>query len=126
MPLQFSPPPPLPLNYLHSAFNYPIHRHQTSFTPVQTADSSFKKSEIHPPVKQDCTNDEDIDIEQHKPIPTPNSEVFSRAKRQSNDPARQIRYYQDRIDFHGDILMKPQAAKSKILFIKDFLLNSLI
>jgi len=30
-----------------------------------------------------------------------------------NDKTRQIRYFQDRIDFHGEILMKPQAAKSR-------------
>lgn len=31
----------------------------------------------------------------------------------ANDSTRQIRYYHDRIDFRGDILMKPPAAKSK-------------
>ena len=31
----------------------------------------------------------------------------------NSDNTRQIRYYHDRIDFRGDILMKPPAAKSK-------------
>lgn len=33
----------------------------------------------------------------------------------SNDTTRQIRYYHDRIDFRGDILYKPPAAKSKTM-----------
>lgn len=38
----------------------------------------------------------------------------------ANDNTRQIRYYHDRIDFRGDILMKPPAAKS-IIFLFEFL-----
>ncbi len=30
-----------------------------------------------------------------------------------NDHSRQIRYYHDRVDFHGEILMKPPAATSE-------------
>jgi hypothetical protein len=33
--------------------------------------------------------------------------------RNGNDTTRQIRYYHDRIDFHGEILMKPPAGKSR-------------
>ncbi|CAF2827266.1 unnamed protein product [Rotaria sp. Silwood2] len=48
------------------------------------------------------------------------SGLFSKIKQQSNDvtgtndndTSRKIRYYNDRVDFHGDILMKPQAAKN--------------
>ena len=36
--------------------------------------------------------------------------------RNENDSTRQIRYYHDRIDFHGEILLKPPAAKSRKLF----------
>jgi hypothetical protein len=43
------------------------------------------------------------------------SRIKQQAKDAGNDNTRQIRYYHDRIDFHGDILMKPKAAKSEIL-----------
>ena len=122
-----------------------------------------------PSIKQECQDDEDVDIEQHETVATPSitssspscssprsssgltksnhlnqdlnpskirSHLLSRIKQQqldhainaddnndemdvnslANDNTRQIRYYHDRIDFRGDILMKPPAAKSK----KDF------
>ena len=69
-------------------------------------------------------DDEDIDIEQHESAPKPplllppplivKSQADERKILAGNDSTRQIRYYQDRIDFHGDILMKPKAAKSMI------------
>lgn len=55
------------------------------------------------------------------------SQLFSRTHQDSNDVTntgepldthdvtRQIRYYHDRIDFRGDILIKPPGAKSKFL-----------
>ena len=121
---------------------------------------------ISPPIKQECTDmdDEDVDIEQHDTAPTPpitssspstspqssssvlsklspytheaipfkiRSQLLSRIKQQPNDvtntsennqhpdgdglvndQTRQIRYYHDRIDFRGDILLKPPGAKS--------------
>ena len=127
-----------------------------------------------PSIKQECLDDEDVDIEQHETVATPpitssspssssprssssglmksnhlsnelipskiRSHLLSRIKQQqqqqqqhqpnhvahtdenndeldanslANDNTRQIRYYHDRIDFRGDILMKPPAAKSK-------------
>lgn len=119
-----------------------------------------------PSIKQECHDDEDVDIEQHETGATPpitssspscssprsssgltksnhlnndmipskiRSQLLSRIKQQqsdhainandnndemdvnslANDNTRQIRYYHDRIDFRGDILMKPPAAKSK-------------
>ena len=47
--------------------------------------------------------------------------TYSRVKLQSNDTdrnnvTRKIHYYHDRIDFDGDILMKPIAAKSSVFF----------
>jgi len=125
---------------------------------------------VSPPIKQECMDDEDVDIEQHEPVSTPpitssspslssprsssgltklnhlnnqaipfkiRSQLLSRIKQQpndvtntgdnnnnndldgnglANDNTRQIRYYHDRIDFRGDILMKPPAAKSMFLF----------
>jgi hypothetical protein len=121
---------------------------------------------VSPSIKQECMDDEDVDIEQHETVPTPpitssspssssprssssgltksnhlnnetlpfkiRSQLLSRIKQQpndvtntgannedldannlANDNSRQIRYYHDRIDFRGDILMKPPAAKSK-------------
>jgi hypothetical protein len=38
------------------------------------------------------------------------------SKDENDKTTRQIRYFQDRIDFHGEILMKPQGAKSRNLF----------
>jgi hypothetical protein len=115
---------------------------------------------VSPQIKQECLDDEDIDIEQNETVPTPpitssspssspgltklnnetipfkiRSQLLSRIKQQpndvtntgdnnddldgnnlANDNTRQIRYYHDRIDFRGDILMKPPAAKSIVLF----------
>jgi hypothetical protein len=54
-----------------------------------------------------------LDNEQHETVPTPHS-----LSPQLNQPSadvtntKQIRYYHDRIDFHGDILLKPTSAKS--------------
>lgn len=131
-------------------------------SPVTTATST---SAVSPSVKQECIEDEDVDIEQHETAPTPpitssspssssprssssiltklnqlnnetlpfkiRSQLLTRAKQQpndvtnindnhqdsdgnslTNDSTRQIRYYHDRIDFRGDILMKPPAAKN--------------
>ena len=59
------------------------------------------------------------------------SQLFSRMHQDSNDAintgepldthdvTRQIRYYHDRIDFRGDILIKPPGAKSKSPFLSD-------
>ncbi len=60
--------------------------------------------------------------EQHEIIPSP---LISKNE---NDNSRQIRYYQDRIDFHGEILMKPQAAKSRkfCFFLNDLFIFHLI
>ena len=115
-------------------------------------------------IKQECIDDENINIEQHETVPIPpitssslssssqssspslsklhilnNDKISFKVCSQSskikhhsnnrinknetnnddlngttltNDSSRQIRYYHDRIDFRGDILMKPPAAKS--------------
>lgn len=136
-----------------------------------------------PSIKQECQDDEDVDIEQHETVATPpitssspscssprssssgltksnhlnnelipskiRSQLQARIKQQqqqqsnhainvddnndemdvnslANDNTRQIRYYHDRIDFRGDILMKPPAAKSKNDFSIDvFLANQI-
>lgn len=91
-----------------------MNRPPTTFPDLQTSDSPLKKPDNQLRVKQNCSDDEDIDIEVSTPPITLNSEIFSRIKHQTNNDSRQIRYYHDRIDFHGDILMKPQAAKSRI------------
>ena len=120
---------------------------------------------VSPSIKQECLDDEDVDVERHETAPTPpitssspssssprssssvltkfnqqtnetlpnkiRSQLLSRIKQQpndvtntdnnhqdldgnspTNDNTRQIRYYHDRIDFRGDILMKPPGAKS--------------
>ncbi len=46
--------------------------------------------------------------------------------RNSNDNTRQIRYYHDRIDFRGEILMKPPGAKSRNLFRNKLIENTFI
>jgi hypothetical protein len=123
--------------------------------------SPVTSTTISPSMKQECLDDEDVDIEEHDNAPTPpitssspssspqssssilskfnqlnndilpfksRSQLISRAKQQPNDvtntdlhgdannalsdTSRQIRYYNDRIDFRGDILLKPPAAKS--------------
>ncbi|CAF1207211.1 unnamed protein product [Adineta ricciae] len=85
--------------------------------PLEKHDMSLPISSI----KEEYMDDEDIDIEQHesasKPplLPPPllvKSQANERKIHVGSDSARQIRYYQDRIDFHGDILMKPKAAKN--------------
>ena len=120
---------------------------------------------VSPSIKQECIDEEDVDIEDHDSAPTPpitssspssspqssssilskfnhlnneslpfkiRSQILNRIKQQPNDvtntadkdlhadannglgdTSRQIRYYNDRIDFRGDILLKPPAAKSK-------------
>jgi hypothetical protein len=130
-------------------------------SPVTTTATT---TTISSPIKQECLDDEDVDIGQHETVPTPpitssspssspqssssgltklnhlnnetipfkiRSQLLSRIKQQpndvtntgdnnddldgnslANDNTRQIRYYHDRIDFRGDILMKPPAAKS--------------
>ncbi|UJR20786.1 hypothetical protein I4U23_023899 [Adineta vaga] len=119
------------LNYLynHSETKYPMNMtdSQQSLRTRQTSNSSssssmtkpLEKNHIHLPllsVKEEYIDDEDIDIEQHEPICKPSisikSQVNDKRNLDENDSTRQIRYYQDRIDFHGDILMKPKAAKN--------------
>lgn len=56
---------------------------------------------------------------EHRPVKF-RSHVSTHMEQQSNDlvdmnendSTKKVRYYQDRVDFHGDILMKPPAAKS--------------
>ncbi|CAF1192342.1 unnamed protein product [Adineta ricciae] len=133
-------------------------------TPNSSPMTTTTATTISPSVKQECIDDEDVDIEQHETAPTPpvtssspssspqssssflsksnrlnhdtapfkiRSHLLSRIKHQPNDvtntgemnddadrngltsdSTRQIRYYHDRIDFRGDILMKPPAAKN--------------
>jgi hypothetical protein len=127
---------------------------------------------ISPSIKNECLDDEEIDIERHDSVETPpitssspssspqssssilskisqlhnetipfriRSQLLSRIKQQpndvtnisekehhpdhintSNDNSRQIRYYHDRIDFRGDILFKPPAAKSNFVRVERF------
>ena len=130
-----------------------------------TPTASSVPTTASPSIKQECMDDEDVDIEQHETVSTPpitshspssssprssssgltklnhlnnetipfkiRTQLLSRMKQQpndvtntginnndldgnnlANDSTRQIRYYHDRIDFRGDILMKPPAAKS--------------
>ncbi|CAF0879057.1 unnamed protein product [Rotaria sp. Silwood1] len=87
-------------------------------------------------IKQECTDRKDNDkvpcqsitshstsISQQLNEPKPlkiRSGLFSKTKQQTNDVtnvndndiSRKIRYYHDRVDFHGNIIMKPQAAKN--------------
>jgi hypothetical protein len=139
-------------------------------TPNNSPVTTTATTAISPSIKQECLDDEDVDIEQHETVPTPpitssspssssprssssglmksnhlnnetipfkiRSQLLSRIKQQpndvtntgdnnedlevnnlANDNTRQIRYYHDRIDFRGDILMKPPAAKSQFEFI---------
>jgi len=141
-------------------------------SPITTTTTT---TTVSPTIKQECLDDEDVDIGQHETNPTPpitssspsssspqssssgltklnhlnnetipfkiRSQLLSRMKQQpndvtntgdnnndldgnslANDNTRQIRYYHDRIDFRGDILMKPPAAKSRLNFIIKFLL----
>jgi hypothetical protein len=62
-------------------------------------------------VPEPRNNKSEIEMKQEK------HEIKSKPSitKDENDNTRQIRYYQDRIDFHGEILMKPQAAKSRNL-----------
>ncbi|CAF0721228.1 unnamed protein product [Adineta steineri] len=138
---------------------------QTNRQPTPTSSPMTTiKTTINTPIKQECMDDEDVDIEQHETVSTPplasnspssspqssssclsklnhlnnetipykiRSQLLSRIKQQPNDVTntnennddlnrnnlthdntRQIRYYHDRIDFRGDILMKPPAAKN--------------
>ena len=137
-------------------------------TPNSSPLTTSTIATISPSIKQECIDDEDVDIEQHETAPTPpitssspssspqssssflsktnhlnhetipskiRSQLLSRMKQQpngntntgemnddldrnslTNDNTRQIRYYHDRIDFRGDILMKPPAAKSIYFF----------
>ena len=106
----------------------------------------MEKNDLHLPlssVKQECINDEDLDIKQHEAHPTHFNEstsiktspgIYPRIKQPTNnvgntdgnDNIRQIRYYHDRIDFHGDILMKPKAAKSEIILYLNNLLFKIL
>jgi hypothetical protein len=151
-----------------------IKREATSpgFQRQPTPTNSLVTTTISPSIKQECMDDEDVDVEQHETVPTPpitlssptsspqsssstisklnhlnnetipfkiRSQLLSRLKQQpndvtntggnnnnndldgnnlANDSSRQIRYYHDRIDFRGDILMKPPAAKSKFSSLK--------
>jgi hypothetical protein len=141
---------------------------QTNRQPTPTISPITTATTVSPPIKQECIDDEDVEIEQHETVPTPpitssspsslspqsssscllklnhlnsetipfkiRSQLLSRMKQQpndvtntgentddltrnnlANDNTRQIRYYHDRIDFRGDILMKPPAAKSMFL-----------
>ncbi len=142
------------------------NRQPTPNTSPSTTTTTTATTTVSPSIKQECIDDEDVDIEQHETVPTPpitssspssssprssssgltklnhlnnetipfkiRSQLLSRIKQQpndvtntgdnnddleannlANDNTRQIRYYHDRIDFRGDILMKPPAAKSK-------------
>jgi hypothetical protein len=141
---------------------------QTNRQPTPNISPITTTATVSPSIKQECIDDEDVEIEQHEPVPTPpitssspsslspqsssscllklnhlnnetipfkiRSQLLSRMKQQpndvtntgentddltrnnlANDNTRQIRYYHDRIDFRGDILMKPPAAKSMFL-----------
>ncbi|CAF1188910.1 unnamed protein product [Adineta steineri] len=118
-----------------------IRTRQTSNSSSSSVIKSLEKNDIHLPlssVKQEYIHNEDIDTEQQETMSIPHiltsnspninesllrkvpSGIYSRIKQQvndvghldGNDKTRQIRYYHDRIDFHGDILMKPKAAKN--------------
>lgn len=88
-------------------------------------------------MKTECVDDEDIDVEEYDQDnkTTPNSmspdlqrDQIKRATQQPNDvtntgrstenvdQTRKVHYYQDRVDFRGDILMKPPGAKSISLY----------
>jgi hypothetical protein len=147
---------------------------QSNRQPTPNSSPVTTTTAVSPPIKQECIDDEDVDIEQHETVPTPpitssspssspqssssglsklnhlnnetlpfkiRSQLLSRMKQQSNDitntvdnnddlngnsltndNTRQIRYYHDRIDFRGDILMKPPAAKSKFYILFNFYL----
>jgi hypothetical protein len=150
-----------------------MHQPTPNTSPFRTTTTA-----VSPSIKQECMQDEDIDIEQQETVPTPpitssspstspqssssvlsklnhlnnetipfkiRSQLLSRIKHQSNavrnpdennddlhgnslanDNTRQIRYYHDRIDFRGDILMKPPAAKSRFVLLKIFISNFFI
>lgn len=139
-------------------------------TTTSTTTAVATTTTVSPSIKQECVDDEDVDIEQQETAPTPpvtssspsssplssssgltklnhlnnemipfkiRTQLLSRIKQHqpndvtntgddnddsdgnslANDNTRQIRYYHDRIDFRGDILMKPPAAKSMNLFL---------
>ncbi|CAM4860204.1 unnamed protein product [Rotaria socialis] len=103
-----------------------IEQHETAPTPPITSSSpsSSLKSSSSGLSKLNILNNESIPIKirsqlspriKQQPNDVTNTgENNDDLERDSlaNDNTRQIRYYHDRIDFRGDILMKPPAAKN--------------
>ncbi|CAF0787468.1 unnamed protein product [Rotaria sordida] len=120
------------IDFMNSQQSIQTHQISNSFSPSIT--KSFEQNNfLHSisSIKQECIDQKNNDkipcqstlispqLNESRPIKI-RSGLFSKIKQQSNsitdmndnDTTRKIRYYNDRVDFHGDILMKPQAAKN--------------
>lgn len=73
---------------------------EATVSPISQQSNEFKSTKIHPDLQSRIKQE-------------PNDTIHGNG----HDTTKKIRYYQDRVDFHGDILMKPPAAKSMLLFV---------
>lgn len=118
----------------HDEEDVDIEQHDSAPTPPITSSSRSSSPKSSPALsKANPTNDEGLSckirsqllsrMKQH-PNDVTNTvvkDVHADGYNGSGDMTRQIRYYHDRIDFRGDILLKPPAAKSN--FETDFLVR---
>jgi hypothetical protein len=97
---------------MHPAFNYKLTNFLDSETSTRTRQMSNSSS-----TSSSCFflffRQSKLFILVVKPFETTIKQEQQTMISNGNDTSRQIRYYHDRIDFHGEILMKPPAAKSR-------------
>ena len=89
-----------------SPMDRPLTLKELSVNPEYSAEDDGK------PEASPSTNQSDLFV---RATQQPNDVTNTSRSNDGTDQTRQIRYYHDRIDFRGDILLKPPAAKSSAL-----------
>lgn len=104
-------------NHLTSSIVNPrAHFNLPLVLPAPTPLSMPSFSTLRPPQSAfDYLVHRPTSIERSMLLPMPESIEIQRPN-SPNDQTRQIRFYNDRVDFRGDVIFKPVRAKSKTIF----------